>query len=79
MTFIGFNINKFDRNLVDQQTGLTLENNIMTRGLWVALQRNNVPLQENFDDLTRYNIFECYKILSEWHFLRIFLLDMNIL
>lgn len=53
MTFIGFNINKFNRSLVDQQTGVTLVENIVSKQLWDALQRNKVPLQENFDDLTR--------------------------
>jgi hypothetical protein len=54
MTFIGFNIDKHQRNLVDQQTGSVLEQNIMSPQLWEALQRNYVPLQENFDDLSRY-------------------------
>ena len=59
MTFIGFNINKFNRNLVDQQTGVTLVENIVSKQLWDALQRNKVPLRENFDDLTRYSIYKC--------------------
>ena len=60
MTFIGFNINKFNRSLVDQQTGVTLVENIVSKHLWDALQRNKVPLQENFDDLTRYSIIYKY-------------------
>lgn len=59
MTFIGFNINKFNRSLVDQQTGVTLVENIVSIQLWDALQRNKVPLRENFDDLTRYSIYKC--------------------
>lgn len=54
MTFIGFNIDKYSRSLVDQQTMMTLERNIMSKQLWDALRENNVPLQENFDDLSRY-------------------------
>lgn len=54
MTFIGFNIDKYSRSLVDQQTMVTLEKNIMSRQLWDTLRENNVPLQENFDDLSRY-------------------------
>lgn len=55
MTFIGFNIDKYSRSLVDQQTMVTLERNIMSKLLWDALRENNVPLQENFDDLSRYD------------------------
>lgn len=61
MTFIGFNINRIDGNLVDQQTGQVLEKNIISNQLWVALQRNGVPLQENFNVLTRYLVFEFMK------------------
>lgn len=53
ITFIGFNIDKLSRNLVDQQTKNVLEKNIMSKQLWDALRANNVPLQENFDDLNR--------------------------
>lgn len=54
MTFIGFNIDKYSRSLVDQQTRMVLEKNIMSKQLWDALRANKVPLQENFDDLSRY-------------------------
>lgn len=54
ITFIGFNIDRCSRNLVDQQTRMILERNIMSKQLWGALRENNVPLQENFDDLSRY-------------------------
>lgn len=54
ITFIGFNIDRYSRNLVDQQTRMILERNIMSKQLWGALRANNVPLQENFDDLSRY-------------------------
>ncbi|XP_078327262.1 E3 ubiquitin-protein ligase rnf213-alpha-like isoform X2 [Crassostrea virginica] len=53
LTFIGFNIDKQTRNLVDRQTNRILERNIMTPVLWNALVANRVPLQENFDDLIR--------------------------
>lgn len=53
MTFIGFNITKDSRSLVDQQTKVTLEENIMSKQLYDALQRNGVPLQDDFDSLTR--------------------------
>lgn len=53
MTFIGFNIDKDSRSLVDQQTKVTLEENIMSKKLYDALQRNGVPLQDDFDSLTR--------------------------
>lgn len=62
MTFIGFNIDKKERNLIDQQTGLILEENIMSKQLWLALNRNNVPLQENFDDLSRYVCVSCFSL-----------------
>lgn len=65
MTFIGFNMSKFNRSLVDQQTGLTLVENIVSEQLWDALQSNKVPLQENFDDLTRYSNFEC---MQKWFY-----------
>ncbi|XP_061196022.1 E3 ubiquitin-protein ligase rnf213-alpha-like [Saccostrea echinata] len=58
MTFLGFNISKMNRNLVDNQTGQILERNIMTPHLWDALIGNRVPLQENFEDLNRYEKLE---------------------
>ncbi|XP_062570768.1 E3 ubiquitin-protein ligase rnf213-alpha-like isoform X2 [Saccostrea cucullata] len=58
MTFIGFNISKVNRNLVDNQTGQVLERKIMTPNLWDALVANCVPLQENFEDLNRYEKLE---------------------
>lgn len=53
MTFIGFNIDRDSRNLVDQQTKVTLEENIMSKELYDALKRNCVPLQDDFEGLTR--------------------------
>ena len=53
-TFLGFNIDKESRNLIDQQTGQVLENDIMTRDLYGKLLHNEVPLHENFDALNRY-------------------------
>ncbi|XP_062570766.1 E3 ubiquitin-protein ligase RNF213-like isoform X2 [Saccostrea cucullata] len=58
LTFIGFNIDRAFRNLVDQQTGAILEKNIMSRQLWEALQRNRVPLQEDFNGLSRKDKIE---------------------
>ena len=53
MTFLGFNIDKKNGHLVDQQTKTILEQRIMHPDLYMALVRNNVNLAENFDDLPR--------------------------
>ncbi|XP_052765375.1 E3 ubiquitin-protein ligase rnf213-alpha-like isoform X1 [Mya arenaria] len=52
-TFLGFNIDPVNGNLIDQQTGIILEERIMTRQLYTALVRNQVDLREDFDALTR--------------------------
>ena len=56
-TFLGFYIDRASGSLVDQQTGANLEQGIMTQNLFDALQRNQVPLRENFDALPRYVLF----------------------
>ena len=52
MTFLGFNIGR-GGEMVDHQTGRILETNMMSRDLQEALDRNKVPLNENFDALPR--------------------------
>ena len=56
MTFLGFNIERFSGNLIDQQTGQVLEAGIMPKNLQTSLHRNRVPLNENFDQLQRFVI-----------------------
>lgn len=53
MTFLGFNIDKQTGNLVDARTGIVLEEGLMKRDLQDALERNKVPINENFDILRR--------------------------
>jgi hypothetical protein len=53
-TFIGFNIEKKTKNLVDIQTGNILQKQTMTDELYDQLVMNKVPIQENFDELSRY-------------------------
>ncbi|XP_052083737.1 E3 ubiquitin-protein ligase rnf213-alpha-like [Mytilus californianus] len=53
MTFLGFYIDKATGNLIDQQTGKILEQNIMDQNLFESLKRNDVNLEENFDALPR--------------------------
>ncbi|XP_053396012.1 E3 ubiquitin-protein ligase rnf213-alpha-like [Mercenaria mercenaria] len=52
-TFLGFYIEKESGNLIDQQTGNVLERCIMTKNLYEAMERNHVPLQEDFNSLLR--------------------------
>ncbi|KAH3735719.1 hypothetical protein DPMN_042254 [Dreissena polymorpha] len=52
-TFLGFFIQRATGNLIDQQTGLLLEQGIMAQNLYDGLVRNRAPLQENFDCLPR--------------------------
>ncbi|KAK3585575.1 hypothetical protein CHS0354_036762 [Potamilus streckersoni] len=53
ITFLGFNIDQYTGNLIDQQTRQVLETAIMPRNLYKILVRNRVPIQENFDALPR--------------------------
>lgn len=53
MTFLGFNIDQKTGDLVDAESGSVLEATIMRKHLQQALKRNNVPINENFDDLSR--------------------------
>ncbi|XP_052243691.1 E3 ubiquitin-protein ligase rnf213-alpha-like [Dreissena polymorpha] len=52
-TFLGFFIQRATGNLIDQQTGMLLEQGIMAQNLYDGLVRNRAPLQENFDCLPR--------------------------
>ncbi|KAL3881536.1 hypothetical protein ACJMK2_027968, partial [Sinanodonta woodiana] len=53
MTFVGFNIDRNTGNLVDHQTRRVLENDIMSAKLYKGLEKNGVPIQEDFDHLSR--------------------------
>lgn len=53
MTFLGFNIDQKTGDLVDAESGSVLEAAIMRKHLQQALKRNNVPINENFDNLSR--------------------------
>ncbi|XP_071172243.1 E3 ubiquitin-protein ligase RNF213-like [Mytilus edulis] len=53
MTFLGFNIERRSGNLIDHQTRKVLEQQIMTPELFDALEKNDVNLAENFDNLKR--------------------------
>ena len=53
MTFLGFNIDLENGDLLDPQTGTTIEEAIIDKSLIVALSRNFVDLTEDFDTLPR--------------------------
>lgn len=55
MTFLGFNIDKATGNLIGIQDGkeYVLKSNIMDKQLMEALARNQVNLNEKFDNLSR--------------------------
>ncbi|XP_060557065.1 E3 ubiquitin-protein ligase rnf213-alpha-like [Ruditapes philippinarum] len=52
-TFIGFNIEAKTKKLVDIQSGEVLEEKAMDDVLYRQLKENGVPIQENFDKLSR--------------------------
>ncbi|XP_076466247.1 E3 ubiquitin-protein ligase rnf213-alpha-like [Babylonia areolata] len=66
MTFLGFSIDANTGNLVDHQTGRTLEQGIMTRQLFDILCRGyKVPLAEDFDALPREDrLLRLYRALG---------------
>ncbi|WAR16707.1 R213A-like protein, partial [Mya arenaria] len=57
-TFLGFNVDPYSGNLIDQQRKIVLEKNIMDESLFRALIRNKVDLKENFDKLPRSHRIE---------------------
>ncbi|XP_076466869.1 E3 ubiquitin-protein ligase rnf213-alpha-like [Babylonia areolata] len=66
MTFLGFSIDANTGNLVDHQTGRTLEQGIMTQQLFDILCKGyKVPLAEDFDALPREDrLLRLYRALG---------------
>ncbi|KAL3881524.1 hypothetical protein ACJMK2_027956, partial [Sinanodonta woodiana] len=54
ITFLGFNIQRWTLDLIDQQTGKVLEKAIMSRNLYDGLHSNRVPIHEDFNSLPRF-------------------------
>ncbi|XP_071112375.1 E3 ubiquitin-protein ligase rnf213-alpha-like [Haliotis cracherodii] len=55
MTFLGFNIDRQTGNMVDQQTQKVLEKGLVPRKLQDALIRNRVNINENIEQMKRYD------------------------
>lgn len=58
MTFVGFSVDRWTGNLIDFGTKQIIEKRILPRELGIALHQNKVNMNENFDILTRYVLFE---------------------
>ena len=57
VSFVGFFIDRISGNRIDSKTKRILVEGVMPTELYDSLRRNGVPLQENFDDLPKYDIF----------------------
>lgn len=58
MTFVGFSVDRWTGNLIDFGTKQIIEKQILPTELGIALHQNKVNMNENFDILTRYVLFE---------------------
>ena len=53
-TFLGFNIDRATGNVIDLQTRQVIITAVMSNNLFDALVHHRVPMNENFDNLTRF-------------------------
>ncbi len=53
MTFVGFKVDKKTGDIQDPRTNEVLERGVIPHPLQQGLARQNVPLDENFDNLDR--------------------------
>lgn len=63
MTFVGFSVDRWSGNLIDFGTKQIIEKGILPRELGTALHQNKVNMNENFDTLTRYVLFEFFWVI----------------